>query len=187
MPISPETLDRLQSLAVEVTDDERKTWERIVFVGSSLEEYPPKSHDRKELSLLIAQTLKTKSATQRVYARIWRVLTANPNGVRIPFNLHPSTVRALCDHGAKWQDVATADEEGWTLAQARLWAQGRVVEKGEKPVTLWKHLTRTIPPEWRKRERLGYDDLGEFVGLVRDATRDFTYEGAPKVTKQEAR
>ena len=179
MPISPETLDRLQALAVDTSEERERAWRRIVVVGEALSHYPPRSHERRELSALISDVLQMKSATQRAHVRVWRVLNDNPDGIRIPFNLHPSTVRVLADHGATWQDVDQADADGMTLAQARAWARGRTVEKSEKPVTLWKHLTHTIGREWRKRERLSYDDLGEFIGLVRDAAKNFAYEMEP--------
>lgn len=170
----PDLEESLLALAVDTSAERERAWRRIVVVGNALSEYPPRSRDRREATALIAQILQMRAASQRAAVRIWRVLTENPNGIHLPLNLHPSTARVLAEHGATCAQLLEADERGMTLAEARAWAQGQAKVAEEKPVTLWRHLTKAIPADLRKAtSELTTVDTMAFLTACRKAFSDW--------------
>lgn len=154
-------------------DRRANAWRIIAIVGEIVNAFPPRSQERKEAMHLISMAAMIKKPTQHLYARLWAALKegADENGeVPIPQNIDPSTARCIIQHGGDYSVIAQADAEGWTLAQARVWAADKaVVRTRERPQTLWRHLTKTVPDHLRKST--GPVVEGELLQAVREAVR----------------
>lgn len=168
--------DRIQELGTWSLDDQKRAWQAIAVIGELVDMYPRRSRERAEVIALIAQVARRKKATQLVYAKLWRVLTEGASHhdgeIRIPENIDPSTARLIIQKGGTYDVLLKADEESWTLAQARAWAINRVhVSTNEKPPTLWRYLTKALPDHLRKAT--GPIDEGETIAELRQAIRSW--------------
>ena len=143
--------DRVRGLGSDEWDDTQRLWQRVVTIAELLELYPPRSKQRRELQILIAEVTRRKKSTQTLYQRVWRTLKDGSAEPRVPTNIDFSTVRELVQHSATREEVETADRESWTLAQAKLWSRTRTRICEVKPLTLWRHLTKETAKELRKR------------------------------------
>lgn len=166
-------------------DRRANAWKIIAIVGEIINALPPRSPERREAMSLISSVAMIKRPTQHLYARLWAVLKqgAEQNGgeVRIPQNIDPSTARLIIQHGGDYSVIRQADAEGWTRAQAKLWAATRTVVPSDRPTTLWRWLTKRIPPEFRRAT--GPVVEGELLALIRAAVLrwndEFEWNNAP--------
>jgi hypothetical protein len=166
--------DKVRELADDTLDEHSRAWKRICLIGELVSLYPSDSPEHNAVVAMIAARAHRKKPTQRLYARLWSAIKADAidGEIRIPMNINPSTARTIIAHDGDIATIRKADAEGWTLKDARLWAQDRTRTVEEKPATLWRVLTREIPAHYRKRvEALSPAEVSEFVGLVRDAIR----------------
>jgi hypothetical protein len=174
--MSPDTEALIMAMVERSRTRQGSRWADITTVGVLLSDLPPRSRDRKEIASLLSSQARCGARTQANYTRLWRILTehADPSTgeVPIPTAIDYSTALELVKRGADYATIRRADEESWTLKDARLWAQDKARVVDEKPLTLWRVLTREIPAHYRKRvEALSPAEVSEFVGLVRDAVR----------------
>jgi hypothetical protein len=172
--MTPDTEALILAMVERSRTRQGSRWSDIATVGELLGDLPPRSRDRKEIASLLSSQARCGARTQMNYTRLWRVLKDNTvdDVVPIPTAIDYSTALELVKRGADYSTIRRADEESWTLKDARLWAQDKARAVDDKPLTLWRVLTREIPAHYRKRtESLTPAEVSEFVGLVRDAIR----------------
>lgn len=171
--------DKIRQLAEDSLNEQAQAWRRIALIGELWAQWPPPPKGKKpspehtELVSLVASVARRKKASQAQYARLWSVLKQDPNGIHVPENIDWSTARCIVQHGGDHAVIARADREGWTLARARAWAMNLTIRITDKPVTVWRYLTRAVPKELRKSTEL--DDLNrvELRLAIEQALREF--------------
>lgn len=157
---------------------EGDTWADVVDCARLLLPYRGKRRNpqRREIERQITERCHIKSATQWVHVRLFeRSCHPETGEPTLPFRLHWSTARALIEKRASYEDLMRANDEGWTLTQARAWGINRVKQPAnEKAPTLWKHLTKALPSEMRKAT--GAVDEGQAIAELRRALRAWNKE-----------
>lgn len=177
--LPPWVEDRIRELGEWSIDNQMTTWKRIATVAELLEAFPEQKA-RKEVMALVSDAARIKSATQRVYARLWTVVKsgAAEGVIQIPQNIDATTARVIVEHGGGYDVIALADRDSWTLKQARAWAMGRTVEKTDKPLTVWRYLTKQTDKALRKRtEPLTDSEAYETTQTFRRLLLEFGKDG----------
>lgn len=165
--------DRISEIATWSLDDQSRQWQVIAVIGELVDTYPRRSRERREIQALLTTTARKKKATQDKYVKLWRLLKADGE-VWLPTNIDYSTALLLTEKGADIAVLRQANDESWTRTRARAWAIGMATVGEGKPLTLWRFLTRAIPPEWRKRTEALDDSLHtQLVSLVRTVAKEF--------------
>lgn len=174
-----EVEDEILAAGEDSWDDQVRAWRNIMRIGWLWSLYPNRrSKEHQEVVARLASVARRKRPTQAVYSRLHDELRRGEEitgSLHIPRNIDHSTARCIIEHEGTYEDIAMADERSWTLAQARLWAQSRTRMKSDKPVSLWKHLTKATPDHIRRTT--APVDESEAVHAFRQALREWNERG----------